>query len=577
MSQRMTNPEVAAVFRRLADLLEIRGDPVYKVTAYRRASESILSLPEPVQAVRQRGELEAIPGVGKAIEQKIEDLLDTGSFKLLDEVRAELPAGLAELLAVPEIGPKRARLLYKELGVDGLDALRRALAEGRLDGVKGLGPRGAQRIAEGIRALPVADSRVPLGQARAAGQELIAALLARAPEIRRLELAGSARRFRETVADLNLAAASPDPAAVVEAFASLPSVARVESRTDGACRVVLQSGVGADLHVLPEESWGSLLLLRTGSAAHLARLGEVASGRGLRLTERGLVGGGGLLPCPTEEGVYAALGMPYVPPPMREDTGEVELALRGELPPAFAVERLRGDLHTHSEWSDGTRTIREMATAARERGYEYLCVTDHSQSLGVANGLGPERLARQREEIGLVNRELAPFRVLQGVELEVRNDGSLDLPDEVLARLDIVVASVHSGLRQGRERVTPRALAAIRHPLVDVLAHPTGRLVGGRPGGEFDMDLLISEAARTGTALEINSDPARLDLRDTHVRQALAAGCTFSIDSDAHTAEGLGNVLYGAAVASRAMLRPEDVLNTLPLDAMLGRLKRNRR
>lgn len=576
MSQRMSNREIAHVFRLLADLLEIRGEAVFKLTAYRRAADTIAALPESVAAVRARGELHELPGVGKAIAQKIEDLLDAGTFRLLEEVRTEIPEGVADLLAVPEIGAKRARLLYQALGIDGLDALRDALADGRLAGLGGLGPRGAQRIAEGLDSLRPPDERVPLGVARELGLELVTLLRDAVPETIRIEIAGSTRRFRETVRNLDIVASAEHPGAVLDAFAALPAVARAEGRTEDSVRVVLHNGLPAMLTVGRPRAFGSLLQRATGSPAHNRRLEELAARKGARMTAQGFEIRGQIAACAEEEEVYAFLGMQPVPPPMREDAGEIERALECSLPPPFTVEQLRGDLHMHTRWSDGARSVLEMAQAARARGYEYIGITDHSQSLGVANGLSPERLAQQRQEIDSANRELAPFRVLQGVELEVRGDGSMDLPDEVLAGLDLVVASVHSGLRRGRESVTGRALAAIRHPLVDVLAHPTGRLVGGRPGGDFDMDALYAEAARTGAALEINADPARLDLRDAHARAAVDAGCALTIGSDAHSTEGLANVFYGVQVATRAFLHPENVLTTLPLDALLARLKRNR-
>ncbi len=576
MPQRPSNTEVAATFSRLADLLAIRGESRFKVVAYRRAAESIAQLPEPLDAIRRRSALEDIPGVGEEIARKIEDLLDTGSFPLLREVEAEFPPGVAELLAVPDIGPKRARLLYEQLGIDSLDALRRALAEGRLREVAGLGPDLIARVSAGAGSLQAADERLPLGAARALGLDLIARLTDRVPAIRRIELAGSVRRSRETAGDLDIVAAAEDPAAAVAAFAALPGVARVEMQGPNRCRVLLQDGFAADLRVLPERHWGSLLHHFTGNKYHNIRLRDLALARGAHMSEYGYTVGDELAPCATEAEVYAFLGMQYIPPPLRENTGEIDLALRGALPDVVQQEQLRGDLHAHSTWSDGAHGIRDMALAARERGYEYLCITDHSQGLGVANGLTPERLRAQRAEIDAVNAELAPFRVLQGSEVEVRADGRLDLPDEALAALDIVVAAVHSGLRQGRERVTGRALAALRHPLVDVLAHPTGRIVGGRPGGDFDLDALYAEAARTGTVLEIDGDPARLDLRDLHARAAVAAGCTLSVDSDAHAADGLDNVFYGVGVAQRAWVTPDRVLNTLPLDELLARLKRNR-
>ncbi|MFN8542130.1 MAG: PHP domain-containing protein [Thermomicrobiales bacterium] len=317
--------------------------------------------------------------------------------------------------------------------------------------------------------------------------------------------------------------------------------------------------------------WGSLLHHFTGSKYHNIRLRDLALARGARMSEYGYAVGDDLVTCATEEEVYAYLGMQFVPPPMREESGEIELALKGELPRIVEVADLRGDLHMHTTWSDGTASVREMAIAARDRGYAYICVTDHTHGLGIANGLTPERLRQQRAEIERVNAQLAPFRVLQGAEVEVRADGSLDFEDEVLAGLDLVIAAVHTSLRQGRERLTERALGAIRNPYVDVLAHPTGRLVGGRAGGDFDMEAIFAEAAATGTALEIDGDPARLDLRDSHARAAIAAGCMISIDSDAHAVAGLGNVEYGVGTAQRAWVPPDRVLNALTLKQLLAR------
>lgn len=574
MPHAQSNRDVADTLRRLADLLEIRGEAVFKIAAYRRAAESIITVAEPISAVHARGELEQVPGVGKAIAQKVADLLNTGTFKLLDEVQAEIPPGVAALLRVPDVGPKRARLLYEQLGVQSIEDLQAALESERLAATKGIGVTGARRIAEGLASLRPADSRLPLGRA----VPLAAALCEQVRQLgaAQVEIAGSVRRFADLVGDVNLVASSDDPETLLDAFCSLPSVASVESRDDGACRVLLHDGAPVALVAGTQGELGSLLQYHTGSKQHNARLGAIARSRGIELTPRGFIDGNTTHRCSTEDEVYAYLGLQPIPPEMREDTGEIELAMEGKLPPPFLAAHLRGDLHMHTTWSDGTRTVREMALAALERGYEYICISDHSQSLGVANGLSAERLLQQRQEIDAVNAELRPFRVLQGAEMEVRGDGALDLPDEVLRSLDLVTASVHSGLRRGRESVTARALSALNHPLVDVLAHPSGRLVGGRPGGDFDMDALYAAAAQMGTALEINGDLARLDLRDTHARAAVAAGCTLTICSDAHSTDGLVNTAYGVRLATRAWAQREHVLNTRPLDALLGALKRNR-
>lgn len=570
------NTTVAATFQRLADLLEIRGESAYRVGAYRRAAESLSQLSEPVRAIWARGELKTIPGVGEAIAEKVASLLETGSFPLLREVEAEIPAGVTALLSVPEIGPKRARLLYDELGIDSLDALRTAAEAGQLAEVKGIGAGAAKRIAAGLRSLQASDTRLPISVARAYGVALIERLRVAVPGISKVELSGSIRRMRETAGDLDIVAAAEDVEPVINAFERLPDIAYIERRGVNRCQVVLHSGLSADLWVLPAQHWGSLLFHVTGSKAHAVAMRDLAHQYGAKLSEYGISKDGSLVPCPEEADVYAFFEMQFIPPPMREDMGEIALARQGELPNVVQQGDLRGDLHLHSQWSDGKRTIRQMAEAARERGYAYLCVTDHSGGLAVANGLNADRLRAQRREIDQVNAEVAPFRVLHGVEAEVRADGRLDLPDEVLAELDWVNASVHSGLGQERERLTERALAAIRHPLVDVLSHPTGRIVGGRVGGDFDLETIYTEAAKTGTALEINADPARLDLRDVHARSAVAAGCVLTIGSDAHDIPGFDNAFYGIGVAQRAWVPAARVLNTLPLDELLARRKRHR-
>ncbi len=570
----MDNPTVAATFQRLADLLEIRGESAYRVGAYRRAADSLGQLGEPIGAIAERGELKKIPGVGAAIAEKIDALLETGSFPLLAEVEAEIPPGVAELLAVPDIGPKRAKLIYDELGIDSLAALRKASETGQLEEVKGIGSGAAKRIAAGLTSLQASDTRLPLRQAREQGLALIERLQAAVPGILKIELSGSVRRKRETVGDLDIVAAATDLQPVIDAFEALPEIAHVERTGPNRSQVVLQSGVSCDLWVLPPEHWGSLLFHVTGSKAHGIAMRDLAHKFDAKLSEYGITKDDELVTCLEENDVYAYFDMQLIPPPMREDMGEIALAREEGLPEIVQVADLRGDLHMHSDWSDGKRTIREMAEAAIARGYGYIAITDHSGGLGVANGLHPERIRVQRAEIDAVNAEVKPFRVLQGIEVEVRADGTLDLPDDILAELDWVNASVHSGLRQERERLTVRALAAIRHPCVDVLSHPTGRIIGGRAGGDFDLEALYAAAAETGTALEINADPARLDLRDVHARAAVAAGCMLTIGSDAHDVPGLANVYYGVGVAQRAWVPPDRVVNALSLEALLERRER---
>ncbi|ACZ41991.1 PHP domain protein [Thermobaculum terrenum ATCC BAA-798] len=574
--QIISNHDIAEKFRLLADLLEIKGEASYKIAAYRKAADSIDHTPEPLSTLRQQGKLETIPGVGKAIAQKIEDLLDTGTFELLEEVTSEYPPTLRELLQVPDLGPKRVKLLWGELKVGSLDALELAIEDGRIYKVKGLGPKAIERIIEGLKSLKGRDIRIPIGKARELGKRIVQQLLEKTDKVEKIELAGSIRRFRETAGDIDIVAASEHPEDIIDTFCSLPMVQDVNMKGENRCRVMIEGGIQVDLICLPAQHWGTLLLHFTGSRDHNLHLRDLALERGAHMSEYGFKKNEQLITFSTEEEVYKFLGIQYVPPEMREDRGEIELSLIHQLPKVIRQKDIRGDLHMHSTWSDGKCSIRDMALAARSLGYEYICITDHSQSLGIARGLTPERIVEQRKEIESLNKELAPFKILQGIEMEVLSDGSMDLPEEVLRDLDLVIASVHSGLRQGREKVTSRALAAIRHPLVDILAHPTGRIIGSREGGDFDLETIFREAARTGTILEVDGDPNRLDLRDVNAQEAVDSGCLISISSDAHSIEGLYNMEYGVGTAARGWIRPQDVINTRPLDEMLKLLKRNR-
>ncbi len=572
----MTNAEIARELQLLGDLLEIQGESAFKVGAYRRARETIEALPEPLAKIRDRDGLEKIPGVGKAISSKIEELLDGGTMKALVAAERTTPRGVADLLAVPGIGPKKAAKLHADLGIAGLDDLRTALDDGRAAKVLGTGEQ--KRILQGLGTLVEGgEGRMPLGQARLIALDLVAQLREAVPGLEMIEVAGSVRRMRETVGDLDLVAASDEPETVVAAFAALPAVERVESRGPTRCRVALVSGIAADLWVLPPQHWGALLFHVTGDKYHDIRVRDMAIARDGRLSEYGYTEGDELTTFATEDDVYRHFGMQPIPPPMRAGGEDIDLALKGRLPEVVTQDDLRGDLHCHTTWSDGHASVREMAVAARDRGYQWLAITDHSKGLAVANGLDGQRLREQRAEIDAVNEELAPFRVLQGIECEVRSDGRLDLDDEVLAELDLVIAAVHSSLGQPRDKLTERAIKAINHPLVDILAHPTGRIVGGRSGGDFDMDAIYAAAATAGTALEIDGDPGRMDLRDTHARAAVAAGCTLTIDTDAHSLDGLANMEIGVGIAQRGWVPPDRVLNTLTLKQLQARLKKNRK
>jgi len=566
----MTNHEVAQIFFTIADLLEIKGEVIYKVMAYRQAAQSILDLGQDIEAVWRAGELRSIPGVGKAIAEKIDKLLRTGRLDLYEQLTAEIPPGLIEVLRVPDVGPKRAALFWKQLGITSLAELEQAARNGRLRTLPGMGEKTEAKILKNIEALSQRTTRVPLGTAWHSAQTLLDPLAA-LPGVVHAAAGGSLRRMRDTIGDLDLLVAAVDSEPVMDAFVALPQIETVILRGPTKCSVQLHNGLQADLRVLPPERWGTLLQYFTGSQLHNIHLRALALERGLSLSEYAFSReDGSEILCASEEEVYQTLGLPWIPPELREDRGEIEAAQRGQLPRLIEASDIRGDLQMHTTWSDGTASVAEMAAAAAARGLEYILISDHSASLGIANGLTIERLRQQQEEIAAVNAAGGPVRVLRGAEVEIKSDGSLDYPDEVLAELDIVVASLHTGLRQPRAQVTQRMLAAISNPHVDIIAHPRGRLLPNREPADLDMEAVFQAAARTGMILEINADPHRLDLDDGHAHRALQLGVKLAISSDAHVPQAVGDLRFGLGVARRAWATPADVVNTWPLEKLLA-------
>ena len=569
------NQTVAAIFSEMADILAIQGENYHRIMAYRRAAENIAALGRPLKEIWQAGELETIPGIGKTLAAKIDELMRTGRLQAYEKLKAQVPEGVVAMLQVPDVGPRKAALFWKELGITSIDELEKAAKAGKLRDLPGMGVRSEQKVLEGIQALKRRTGRVPLGIAWELAQAMLAALR-EVPGVVQAASAGSLRRMRETVGDLDLLVAAEEPERVMARFRALPQVAEVLLSGPTKTSIRTHDGFQVDLRVLEPGRWGTALQYFTGSKAHNIRLRGLALDRGLSLSEYAIKREDGTeILCAIEEEVYAALGLPWIPPELREDRGEIEAALEGRLPDLIELAELQGDLQFHTTWSDGHASLMEMAEAARTRGLKYGLVTDHSHGLGVARGVGPEELRRQRAEIEEVNRKLGgTFRVLAGVEVEVRADGSLDLPDEVLAELDLVVAAVHSGLRQGREQVTARAIAAIRNPHVDILAHPTGRLIGRREGADLDMEAVLQAAAETGTAVEINSHPLRLDLNDIHVRRAVELGVTLVINSDAHDPAGFDVLRFGVATARRGWATRANVLNTRSVEEVLAWARR---
>jgi DNA polymerase (family 10) len=550
-------------------MLDILGENRFKVIAYRRAADNILSLGRDLRGYWQAGNLQEIPGIGSAIADKIEEMLTTGRLEYYERLQDEIPAGVVSLLEIPDVGPKTARLLWQDLGLQSVPEVEAAARSGRLRDLPGLGARSEAKILAGIEALYRRSDRILLGSAWPVATGLLADLEADCPQVLRSAVAGSLRRMRETIGDVDLLVASEAPAAVMRAFAALPRVAEVLLSGQTKTTVRLHDGLQVDLRVLEPQHWGAALQYFTGSQAHNVRVRELAQKQGLSLSEYGFKReDGSEVLCPEEALVYETLGLPWIPPELREDRGEIQAAQAGALPPLIQRREIRGDLHAHSEWSDGAATLAEMAEAARALGYGYLVISDHTQSLGVAGGLDPEQVRAQRAEIDALNAGWDDFHLLQGCELEIKADGSLDFDDEVLAGLDLVVASVHTSLRQDADQITGRVLNALANPYVDVIGHPSGRLLGQREGSAVDLEAVIRAAAASGTALEVNSIPARLDLDDVHVRRAVDLGVKVAINSDAHHPDGLENLTYGLATARRGWATAADVLNTYTLDEL---------
>jgi len=576
----MTNAEAAQMLGEIASLLEIKGENTFKIRAYQRAAEAISGLGQPLNQVRaEEGGLRSLPGIGAAIAEKIEELLDTGRCSYHQDLLAEIPATVFDMLRIPGLGPKKIKVLIDREGIVTVEQLEEAALAGRLHALPGFGEKTEQEIVRGISQLRSYHGRTDLGLAWEIAQNIMDQLREAAP-IDQMTPAGSLRRMRETIGDIDILVTSDDPKAVMDRFTTLQLVTSIVARGPTKSTIITSAGIQADIRVVPPESFGAALQYFTGSKQHNVRLRDFAVRKKLKLNEYGVfrVGAGEekRIGGRTEEEMYAALGLPLIPPELREDKGEIEAAREDRLPQLIEASDIAGDLHVHSKWSDGHNSIEEMARAALDLGYRYIGLTDHSPSQTVAGGLSPARLRERREEIEAVRKAVPELLILEGTEVDIKRDGKLDYPDEVLAELDFVVASVHSGWKMDADAMTRRLIAAIEHPWVDCIGHPTGRLIGQREPYSFDLDAVLRAAAKHGVAMEINCDPARLDLKDSHARRAKELGVKLSIATDAHWVHGLSLLRFGIGTARRGWLEPKDVLNALPPAKLKRALRRHR-
>jgi len=559
----MKNSEIAKIFQDIADLLELKGENPFKIRAYQRAVRSIEHLPVELEKLAKEDKLREVPGVGEAIANKITELVTTGKLEFYEKLKAEFPEGISTLLDVPGIGPKTAMALSSELGVKSVDELEAAIVGGKVAGLYRLGDKTAENILHQIQAMRRKDQRIPLGEALPIVEEIVAGLKAKT-KVKNLVPAGSLRRFRETIGDIDLMGTADDAPPVIDAFTTLPQVKEVLVSGTTKASVVVSGELQTDLRIVEHDCFGSLLQYFTGSKQHNINLRERARRQGLSLSEYGITSlkSGEIEKFATEAAFYQRLGLPLIPPEIREGGAEIERAEHGTLPRLVELGDIRGDFHVHTDWSDGHDSIEAMALAAKALGYQYLGITDHSGGRGIAHGLSVERVIEQMREIKRINERLDGIHLLAGIEVDIRADGSLDLPDELLQELDIVIAAVHSGFSEGQEQMTGRMIKAMENPNVDILAHPTCRLLTEREPVAVDMEAIFPAAARTNTILEINAMPSRLDLKDIHTYRARELGVKLAINTDAHSTDQLRFMRFGVGVARRGWCQAKDIVNT---------------
>ena len=575
----MKNSQIAEIFENVAGLLEMRGDPLYTVRAYQRVARTVERYSvEMDQMVSEGQDLKELPGVGKAISDKISELVTTGKLEYYERLRSEFPDGILDLMHIPGLGPKTTVRVWKELGVTTVPELEEAINQGRLADMPRMGEKTAENILRHIQLARTRDERMPIARAMPISEQVIGLLRERCPSISRLVAAGSLRRFEERIGDIDLVCTAGDPQQVLDTLAGMSNVTEVLGHGGTKASVVLDEGIQIDLRVVENGLFGSLLQYFTGSRQHVIQLRDYANKMGLSINEYGItnVETGEVEKFSDEESFYRRLGLQYIPPELRQGLWELETARENRVPELVRQEDMKGDLHVHTDWSDGRDPMELMVAAAKDRGLEYVAITDHSVGRGIANGLTVERLRAHMAQIREIEARIGGIRVLRGTEMDIRADGSLDYPDEVLKKLDWVVGSVHSSMSQDSAQMTERIIAAMRNPYVSVIGHLTGRLVGEREPISADFEALFRAAADTGTAMEINSSPSRLDLKDVHAHRARELGVPLVISTDSHTVEALDNVRYGIAVANRGWCEPRHILNTMPAREFLAYLAKGK-
>jgi DNA polymerase (family 10) len=575
----MTNQEIAQTLVHISEILDVQGENPFKIRAYIKASQTIENLTYQLSSLEDKDKIMELPGIGEGIAKKIKELLDTGKLKYYEDLKKSEYAPLIEFLKIPGMGPKHAKLVHDELGVKSIGELKKAAEAGKLRELPGLGEKVEQNILQGIQQVQKFKERFSLAFIYPRAQNIVEELT-KVKEVKQITLGGSLRRMKETIGDVDILVSSDKPKPVMGAFINLPQRARVLSEGSTKASIMTKDGFQVDIRVVKPVNFGAAQHYFTGSKAHNIRIRSLGIDKGLKVNEYGVFKGQKNIAGKTEEEVFRSVGLPFIPPELREDQGEIEAAQNNRLPHLIELKDLKGDLHVHSDWTDGNNSIEEMAKAAQKRGYQYVAICDHSPTIGITNGLTPQRLKKHNEEIDKLNEKMSRgkgsknFRILKGIEVDIRSNGQLDFEDEILKGLDVVVGAVHTKFAQSKDEMTKRIIKAIENPNVDIIAHPTGRLIGKREPYQVDMDKIMDACKANKKVLELNAYPERLDLSDINCRKAKEKGIRIAISTDAHADAHLEWIKFGVATAKRGWIEPEDVINTLPLSKLLKFLSR---